>query len=374
MSDIAVDLINVTKRFGRDILAVDELTLHIAQGEYISFIGPSGCGKTTTLRMISGFEEPTEGQILIAGRDCTHLEPHERNTAMVFQHFALFPHMSVAQNVEFGLRMRNVSSGERAQRALEMLRAVDIEDLADRAIQQLSGGQQQRVGLARALVTRPDVLLLDEPLGSLDANLRLRMQRELRRLNTDFGVAFVHVTHTQTEAFAVSDRVVIMNMGRIEQIGPPEDVTHRPKNLFVAQFVGKNNILAGEITGVENGVATVTGPAGTFRARISGRRAGAQGLPRGGAGEPDQPAAQRRDAGEHGRGRGVVLHLRDLANRVQRRPAERRFDPCRRARAAAGDYRARPRRQGEGGLEHRRCAGGVRVSARTTPPRGRRQP
>ncbi len=268
MSDIAVDLVNVTKRFGRDILAVDDMTLHIEQGEYISFIGPSGCGKTTTLRMVSGFEEPTTGQILVAGRDCTHLEPHERNTAMVFQHFALFPHMSVAQNVEFGLRMRNVPSAERIQRALEMLRAVDIEDLADRPIQQLSGGQQQRVGLARALVTRPDVLLLDEPLGSLDANLRLRMQRELRRLNTDFGVAFMHVTHTQTEAFAVSDRVVIMNQGRIEQVGSPERVTHYPKNLFVAQFVGKNNILEGEITGVENGLATVAGPSGTFRARL----------------------------------------------------------------------------------------------------------
>ncbi len=266
MSDIAVDLINVTKRFGRDILAVDDLTLRIEQGEYISFIGPSGCGKTTTLRMVSGFEEPTEGQILIAGRDCTHLEPHERNTAMVFQHFALFPHMSVAQNVEFGLRMRNVAAAERGRRALEMLRAVDIEELADRAIQQLSGGQQQRVGLARALVTRPDVLLLDEPLGSLDANLRLRMQRELRHLNTEFGVAFMHVTHTQTEAFAVSDRVVIMNRGRIEQIGSPEQVTHHPKNLFVAQFVGKNNILQGEIAGVENGLATVEGPAGRFRA------------------------------------------------------------------------------------------------------------
>ena len=185
--------------------------------------------------MISGFEEPTDGRILIAGRDCTHLEPHERNTAMVFQHFALFPHMSVAQNVEFGLRMRKVSAADRGRRALEVLRAVDIDDLADRAIQQLSGGQQQRVGLARALVTRPDVLLLDEPLGSLDANLRLRMQRELRRLNTDFGVAFVHVTHTQTEAFAVSDRVVIMNQGpdRADRPArgsdpPPEEPVRRP--------------------------------------------------------------------------------------------------------------------------------------------------
>ena len=268
MSDVAVDLVNVSKRFGRDILAVDDLSLRIEQGEYISFIGPSGCGKTTTLRMVSGFEEPTGGRITIAGRDCTHLEPHERNTAMVFQHFALFPHMTVAQNVEFGLRMRNVPQAERVRRALEILRAVDIEDLADRPIQQLSGGQQQRVGLARALVTRPDVLLLDEPLGSLDANLRLRMQRELRRLNTDFGVAFMHVTHTQTEAFAVSDRVVIMNKGRIEQVGSPEGVTHRPKNLFVAQFVGKNNILEGEIAGVENGIATVEGPSGRFRAPL----------------------------------------------------------------------------------------------------------
>lgn len=269
MADLAVDLINVTKRFGRDVLAVDDLSLRIEQGEYISFIGPSGCGKTTTLRMVSGFEEPTAGQIFIGGRDCTHLEPHERNTAMVFQHFALFPHMTVAQNVEFGLKMRKVPMAERRQRSLDMLRGVDIEDLADRYITQLSGGQQQRVGLARALVTRPDILLLDEPLGSLDANLRLRMQRELRRLNTEMGIAFMHVTHTQTEAFAVSDRVVIMNSGRIEQIGAPEDVTHRPTNLFVAQFVGKNNILPGDIVGVDNGVATVSGPAGTFKASLT---------------------------------------------------------------------------------------------------------
>ena len=269
MSDIAVDLINVTKRFGGNILAVDDVTLHIEQGEYISIIGPSGCGKTTALRMVSGFDEPTAGQILIAGLDCTHLEPHQRNTAMVFQQFALFPHMTVVQNVEFGLRMRKVPAAKRTSRALEMLRAVDIENLADRSVQQLSGGQQQRVGLARALVTRPDVLLLDEPLGSLDANLRLRMQRELRRLNNEFGVAFLHVTHTQTEAFAVSDRVMIMNQGRIEQIGPPQEVTHYPKNLFVAQFVGKNNIFKGEISGVENGIATIVGPSGTFRARLS---------------------------------------------------------------------------------------------------------
>jgi spermidine/putrescine transport system ATP-binding protein len=268
MTDLAVDLINITKRFGRDIVAVDDLTLRIEQGEYISFIGPSGCGKTTTLRLVSGFEEPTAGQVLIAGKDCTHLEPHERNTAMVFQHFALFPHMTVSQNVEFGLRMRKVPAAERQQRALQMLRDVDIEELADRPIAQLSGGQQQRVGLARALVTRPDILLLDEPLGSLDANLRLRMQRELRRLNTELGVAFMHVTHTQAEAFAVSDRVVIMNKGRIEQVGSPEAVTKAPKNLFVAQFVGKNNIFAGEITGTDNGMATVSGPAGTFRARL----------------------------------------------------------------------------------------------------------
>lgn len=268
MTDLAVDLINITKRFGGDILAVDDMTLRIEQGEYISFIGPSGCGKTTTLRLVSGFEEPTAGQVLIAGKDCTHLEPHQRNTAMVFQHFALFPHMTVAQNVEFGLKMRKVSAAERRQRTLQMLRGVDIEELADRPIAQLSGGQQQRVGLARALVTRPDILLLDEPLGSLDANLRQRMQRELRRLNTELRVAFMHVTHTQTEAFAVSDRVVIMNKGRIEQVGSPEVVTKQPKNLFVAQFVGKNNILAGEITGTENGMATVSGSAGTFRARL----------------------------------------------------------------------------------------------------------
>jgi ABC-type Fe3+/spermidine/putrescine transport system ATPase subunit len=263
----AVRLINVDKVFGEDTVAVKHMNLSIAKGEYISIIGPSGCGKTTTLRLVAGFEEPTSGRVEIAGRDCTHLEPHQRNTAMVFQHFALFPHMTVAGNVAFGLEMRGIPASQRSKRVADILTALDIEDLADRAVTQLSGGQQQRVGLARALVVRPDILLLDEPLGSLDANLRERMIRMLKRLNADFGVAFMHVTHTQSEAFAVSDRVVIMNRGEVEQIGTPEEVANHPKNLFVAQFVGKNNILGGEIVSVNGAVATVRTPIGSVRAR-----------------------------------------------------------------------------------------------------------
>jgi spermidine/putrescine transport system ATP-binding protein len=273
----AVRLVNVDKAFGEDTVAVRQVNLSIAQGEYISIIGPSGCGKTTTLRLVAGFEEPTSGRVEIAGRDCTHLEPHQRNTAMVFQHFALFPHMTVAGNVGFGLEMRGVSRSERAKRVGDILKALGIEKLAERAVTQLSGGQQQRVGLARALVTQPDILLLDEPLGSLDANLRERMMRMLKKLNADLGVAFMHVTHSQAEAFAVSDRVVIMNHGRIEQIGSPEEVAYHPQNLFVAQFVGKNNILPGEIVSENGSLATVRTALGSLLARkgaasIRGRR------------------------------------------------------------------------------------------------------
>lgn len=272
MAKPAVEFAGVTKRFGRDIVAVDDLSLAIDEGEYISYIGPSGCGKTTTLRLVSGFEEPTNGNLYVGGREVTHLEPHRRNTAMVFQQFALFPHMTVIENVEFGLKMRRVPTAERQRRALEMLSAVAIRDLANRPVSQLSGGQQQRVGLARALVTQPDILLLDEPLGSIDANLRLRMQRELRRLNKEMGIAFMHVTHTQSEAFAVSDRVVIMNRGRIEQIGTPEEITRTPEKLFVAEFVGKNNILPGEIQSAESGYADIKTAAGTFKAVLPNGR------------------------------------------------------------------------------------------------------
>jgi ABC-type Fe3+/spermidine/putrescine transport system ATPase subunit len=265
----AVALVDVDKSFGQEAIAVDHVNLTVAQGEYVSIIGPSGCGKTTTLRMVAGFEDPTAGRIEIGGRDCTRIEPHKRNTAMVFQHFALFPHMTVAGNVAFGLEMRRIPANERSKRVMEMLRAVGIEQLASRPVTQLSGGQQQRVGLARALVTQPDILLLDEPLGSLDANLRERMIRVLRKLNVDLGVAFMHVTHSQAEAFAVSDRVVVMNHGRIEQIGPPETIAYSPRNLFVAQFVGKNNIVSAEMVGQSEGVATVATPLGRFLARTT---------------------------------------------------------------------------------------------------------
>lgn len=264
----SVNLIQLSKSFMGGSKAVDEVSLSIEPGEYISIIGPSGCGKTTTLRMVAGFEGPTSGRIEIGGVDCTNVEPHRRNTAMVFQHFALFPHMTVEQNVAFGLEMRGVPVAERKARIKDILKAIDISDLAHRPSTELSGGQQQRVGLARALVVRPDVLLLDEPLGSLDANLRERMIHVLKRLNAEFGVAFMHVTHSQSEAFALSDRVVIMNHGRIEQMGTPEELARSPKNLFVAQFVGKNNIVPGRLSGENAGLATVQTDVGQIRARV----------------------------------------------------------------------------------------------------------
>jgi spermidine/putrescine transport system ATP-binding protein len=263
----AVRLSRLCKSFPGGVTAIDNVALDINPGEYVSIIGPSGCGKTTTLRMVAGFESPTSGRIEIGGRDCTQLEPHRRNTAMVFQHFALFPHMTVRENVVFGLQMRRVPAAEQEKRVGAILEAVDIASLADGPVTQLSGGQQQRVGLARALVTRPDVLLLDEPLGSLDANLRERMVRVLKRLNSEFGIAFMHVTHSQSEAFALSDQVVIMNKGRIEQVGPPASVAEHPASLFVAQFVGKNNVIPGRFVGQEDGVATVETDIGPLRAR-----------------------------------------------------------------------------------------------------------
>ncbi|MDP6274583.1 MAG: ABC transporter ATP-binding protein [Dehalococcoidia bacterium] len=264
MSDIAVDLINVTKRFGGDILAVDDVTLRIEQGEYISIIGPSGCGKTTALRMVSGFDEPTAGQILIAGRDCTHLEPHQRNTAMVFQHFALFPHMTVVQNVEFGLRMRRVSAAERTSRALEMLRAVDIKNLADRSVQQLSGGQQQRVALARALAPCPVVILLDEPLSNLDADMRAQMRDEVLNILKKAHSTAILVTHDQAEAFSMADCVAVLNAGRTEQVGTPEEIYHFPSTRFVADFVGQADFIDGlvEKEGIETELGVFPNKAG----------------------------------------------------------------------------------------------------------------
>jgi putative spermidine/putrescine transport system ATP-binding protein/spermidine/putrescine transport system ATP-binding protein len=243
-----VRLSQVTKRFGQSV-AVDQLNLDISEGSFFSLLGPSGCGKTTSLRMIAGFETPDEGDVFIRGQNVTRIVPHKRDFAMVFQNFALFPHMSVAENVAFGLKMTGVGKAEREQRAREALAMVRLPQFADRYPKQLSGGQQQRVAIARAIVMRPAVLLLDEPLGALDKNLREEMQVELRSLQQDLGIATVFVTHDQEEALTLSDTIAVMRDGRIEQRGSPADVYERPVNRFVATFLGASNLLRGRILG-----------------------------------------------------------------------------------------------------------------------------
>jgi putative spermidine/putrescine transport system ATP-binding protein len=241
----AVSLEGVVKRFG-DVVAVDGVTLDVAEGEFFSMLGPSGSGKTTCLRMIAGFEAPTEGRVLLGGQDVTPLAPYERDVNTVFQDYALFPHMTVAENVEYGLKVKKVPGAERRERAADALAMVQLSLLGDRKPTQLSGGQRQRVALARALVNRPKVLLLDEPLGALDLKLRQAMQIELKEIQERVGLTFIYVTHDQEEALTMSDRLAVFNQGRIEQVGPPADVYERPATGFVAGFVGTSNVLEGE--------------------------------------------------------------------------------------------------------------------------------
>jgi spermidine/putrescine ABC transporter ATP-binding subunit len=251
-----LELRDLTKRFG-DFAAVDRLTLDVASGEFLTLLGASGSGKTTTLRMIAGFEVPTAGEILMAGQPVTALPPYKRDINTVFQHYALFPHMSVRQNVEYGLRMRGVPAGERASRVTEALEMVQLSQLGLRTPRQLSGGQQQRVALARALVNRPRVLLLDEPLGALDLKLRKEMQLELKHLQTGLGITFVYVTHDQEEALTMSDRIVLMRQGGVAQIGTPRDLYDRPTSRYVADFVGETNLLPGTVVGTQDSIVTL---------------------------------------------------------------------------------------------------------------------
>ena len=256
MPEIDVRLERVTKVFG-DTIAVDDLSLEIEEGEFFSLLGPSGCGKTTTLRMIGGFEEPTRGTIYLGGRDVTDLPPYKRDVNTVFQSYALFPHLDVFENVAFGLRRRKVDRAEVERRVREALELVDLVGFERRRPSQLSGGQQQRVALARALVNRPKVLLLDEPLGALDLKLRKQMQLELKRIQAEVGITFIYVTHDQEEAMTMSDRIAVMRHGRIEQVGPPEDVYEHPATEFVAGFLGASNLLDGEVKERRGGVATI---------------------------------------------------------------------------------------------------------------------
>jgi spermidine/putrescine transport system ATP-binding protein len=246
----AIELVAVEKEFaagGHDVRAVEHVDLRIAEGEFFSLLGPSGCGKTTTLRMIAGFEEPTSGQILLHGRDMVGVPPFRRDVNMVFQQYALFPHMDVFENVAFGLRRKKVAKDEIARRVAEALALVELEGREKRRPRQLSGGQQQRVALARALVNRPRALLLDEPLGALDLKLRQAMQLELKRIQREVGITFVYVTHDQEEALTMSDRLVVMDAGRIEQLGNPRELYEHPATRFVANFIGTSNILTGRL-------------------------------------------------------------------------------------------------------------------------------
>ncbi len=243
-----VTLEAVVKRFD-DVVAVDRVSLEIPAGSFFALLGPSGCGKTTTLRMIGGFEEPDEGAIELGGRNVVGLPPHRRDVNTVFQSYALFPHLSVFENTAFGLRRKGVDKQQVRGRVEEMLKLVGLEGLGPRRPRQLSGGQQQRVALARALVNRPQVLLLDEPLGALDLKLRKQMQLELKQIQHELGLTFVHVTHDQEEAMTMADAIAVMNRGRIEQLGPPTELYERPATAFVASFLGVSNLLLGTVAG-----------------------------------------------------------------------------------------------------------------------------
>jgi putative spermidine/putrescine transport system ATP-binding protein len=265
---VDVRLVDVVKRFG-DMVAVDHIDLEVQDGEFFSLLGPSGCGKTTTLRMIGGHEFPTGGDILLDGQSLVSLPPHKRPTTTVFQHFALFPHRTVLQNVEFGLKMHGVGKDDRRRQAMASLEMVGLETLADRKPRQLSGGQQQRVALARVLVTKPKALLLDEPLGDLDRLLQLRMRVELRNLQRQLGLMFVHVTHNQEEALSMADRIVVMNEARIQQIADPLTIATKPETELVARFMGDNNIIRGKVTSREGDRLVVEN--GSVRASVVGR-------------------------------------------------------------------------------------------------------
>ena len=267
MADALVEFDSVVKRFG-DFTAVERMNFTIDEGEFIAIMGPSGCGKTTSLRMLAGLEAPSEGEIRMQGRVMNTVPPHERDTPMVWQSLALFPFLNARENVEFGLQMRGVDAATRKNKAAEWLDRLEIGEFAERDINSLSGGQKQRVALARSLVTEPKILLLDEPLSALDANLVIRMQSMLTRLQRELGITFVYVTHSQSEAFAMADRVVIMSRGHIAQIGMPKDIYRAPQNRFVAEFVGRNNIISGRVNAIAGKLVTIDADLGQFKVQL----------------------------------------------------------------------------------------------------------
>jgi ABC-type Fe3+/spermidine/putrescine transport system ATPase subunit len=262
--DFDLQLKNVGKVYDNGTPAVIDFNLDVEKGEFIAFLGPSGCGKTTTLRMIAGFEDITSGDILIRGRRINDMPPERRPTSMIFQNYALFPHMSVRSNVGYGLDVKGMPKAERNAKVDRILDKLGLSDVADTLTHRLSGGQRQRIALARGLIVEPDILLLDEPLGALDANLRKTIQAELKLLQRNLGVTFVFVTHAQSEALTLSDRIVVMSQGRIEQISSPSELYTRPKTPFVAQFIGRNTLIDGSLIKIEAGRATLSTAFGNF--------------------------------------------------------------------------------------------------------------
>ena len=240
-----IELKHISRTFSDGFNAVSDFNLEVKRGEFVTFLGPSGCGKTTTLRMIAGFDMPTEGDILLNGRDISKLPPNERPINTVFQRYALFPHMNIFENIAFGLKMKKMPKEEIRKKVKKALELVDLEGFEKRSVSTLSGGQQQRVAIARALVNEPEILLLDEPLGALDLKMRKEMQIELKAMHDELGITFIYVTHDQEEALTMSDKIVVMSEGRIQQIGTPEDIYNEPQNAFVADFIGESNILDG---------------------------------------------------------------------------------------------------------------------------------
>jgi spermidine/putrescine transport system ATP-binding protein len=273
VTDAVIELVDVEKRFG-DAVAVDGVDIAIERGEFFSLLGPSGCGKTTSLRMIAGFEQPTAGEIRLEGEDVSKIPPYRRNVNTVFQHYALFPHMTIADNVAFGPRSAKLDKKETEKRVGEMLEVVRLADYADRRPSQLSGGQQQRVALARALVNYPSALLLDEPLGALDLKLRQAMQLELKRIQREVGITFVYVTHDQEEALTMSDRIAVMSEGRVEQIAAPTDIYDDPATVFVAGFIGQANLWPATVDAQAEGTATVSTLGSSLPARAIGELTG----------------------------------------------------------------------------------------------------
>lgn len=314
-----VELDNVSKSFG-GFTAVESINLNISEGEFLAIMGSSGCGKTTTLRMLAGLDQPTQGEIRLNGERINELSTWDRDTPLVWQNLALFPFLSVIENVEFGLRMRGVQKAERKRRAGKWLERMGLAEFANRDISQLSGGQRQRVALARSLVTEPPILLLDEPLSALDANLKVRMQGVLTELQKEIGITFVYVTHSHSEAFAMADRVVIMSQGHIEQVGTPQEIYSMPCNRFVAEFIGGKNIIEGKVADVVGDKIIVKSDHGVLETPLAtgGRVAkgdpvtlyvGAEDVHFGGAGSEGRNRLRCRVIGEEFVGAIMTIHL-----------------------------------------------------------------